>query len=90
MRRGDVPVGENPMNMVRVKGIKKRRHRVLTASEFHSLLEALDGDAALRTMTIVALSFGLRVSECLGLKWKDVGLAPQVAEHRTRGGEADR
>ena len=72
MRRGDVPVGENPMNMVRVKGIKKRRHRVLAVSEFHSLLAALDGDVALRTMTTVALSFGLRISEALGLKWRDV------------------
>jgi integrase len=72
MRRGDVPVGENPMNLVRVKGIKKRRHRVLTATEFHSLLEALGGDASMRTLVIVAMSFGLRISECLGLKWKDV------------------
>ncbi len=72
MRRGDVPVQENPMELVEVKGIKKRRHRVLTAAEFHSLLEALSEDVALRTMVMVAVTFGLRISECLGLKWKDV------------------
>jgi integrase len=74
MKKELVPMGRNPMRLVQIKGIKKkrRRHRVLTAAEFHSLLEALDWDAALRTMVIVALSFGLRISEALGLKWRDV------------------
>ena len=72
MRRGDVPTQRNPMELVKLKKAKKRRRRVLTATEFQSLLEALNGDITLRTLVLVALSFGLRISECLGLKWKDV------------------
>ena len=44
----------------------------LTAEQFQALLDALGDDVCLRTMWIVHLSLGLRISEVLGLKWRDV------------------
>jgi integrase len=44
----------------------------LTAEQFRALLDALGDDVCLRTMCIVHLSLGLRISEVLGLKWCDV------------------
>jgi integrase len=69
-----VPVGRNPMELVRIKGTKKTRTMLkdLTAEQFQALLKVLGEDVCLRTMVLVALSFGLRISEVLGLKWRDV------------------
>src|SRR6266849_9742138 len=74
MWRGDVPTQRNPMELVRIKGANKRlrKPRSLTPEEFHALMEALAGDVCSRTMLLLAVSFGLRISEVLGLKWKDV------------------
>jgi integrase len=54
------------MSLVRVKdGSKRKREpKALSADEFRRMLE--------RTMCIVAMCMGLRVSEVLGLKWCDV------------------
>src|SRR5437660_11055593 len=35
-------------------------------------MEALGDDVCSRTMLLLAVSFGLRISEVLGLKWKDI------------------
>ena len=74
MWRGDVPTQRNPMELVRIKGANKRlrKPRSLIAEEFHALMEALAGDVCSRTMLLLAVSFGLRISEVLGLKWKDI------------------
>jgi integrase len=74
MWRGDIPVGENPMELVSVHGVKKRarKPRILEPEQFQALLTAIGDDLCLRTMVLVALSFGLRISEVLGLKWGDV------------------
>jgi integrase len=58
--------------MVRIKGATKRQRkpRSLTVEEFQSFLAQLDGP--FRTMALVCISFGLRISECLALKWSDV------------------
>ena len=74
MWRGDVPTQRNPMELVTIRGVNKRvrKPRSLTAQQFHALLDALDDDVCLRTMLLLAVSFGLRISEVLGLKWKDV------------------
>jgi len=71
---GDVPIQRNLMELVTIKGATKRvrKPRSLTAEQFQALLKALADDLCLRTMVLVALSFGLRISEVLGLKWKDV------------------
>jgi integrase len=40
--------------------------------QFQKLLESIGNDPCWRTMLLIAVSFGLRISEVLGLKWKDV------------------
>lgn len=74
MWRGEVPVQRNPMELVTVKGatLRTRRPRSLSVEQFQLLLRAVDPDACMRTMLLLAVSFGLRISEVLGLKWKDV------------------
>lgn len=69
---GDVPIQRNPMELVTIKGATKRmkRPRSLTVGEFQQLVEQLD--EPFRTMALVCVCFGLRISECLALKWSDV------------------
>src|SRR5260370_19258765 len=72
MRRELIPHERKPMSMVRVKGCSKRTKlpKVLTIEEFNRLLEKLR--EPYRTMALVALFLGPRVSEIAGLKWNDV------------------
>lgn len=72
MWAGVIPVGRNPVDLVRVKGACKRirQPRSLTVEEFQKLIAQLH--EPFRTMAIVAVSFGLRVSELLALRWSDV------------------
>ena len=72
MWRGDLPVFRNPMELVTIQGSSKRRHepRSLTVEEFQKLLAQLE--EPFRTIALVSVSFGLRISECLALKWQDV------------------
>ena len=74
MWAGHVPNQRNPMELVRVRHASQRvrKPRNLTAEQFRSLLEQLREDDCMRTMVLLAVSFGLRVSEVLGLKWQDV------------------
>ncbi len=74
MWRGDVATQRNPMELVKIKGgaNRVRKQRSLTAAQFHSLLETLRSNACFHTMLLLTVSFGLRISEVLGLKWKDV------------------
>jgi integrase len=74
MWRGDAPTQRNPMELVTIKGATKRvrKPRSLTTEQFQALLGTLGDDLCLRTMLLLAVSFGLRISEVLGLKWKDV------------------
>src|SRR5216684_8434555 len=72
MRWELIPYQFNPMSLVRVKdGSKRMREpRVLSVDEFLQILEHIP--EPFRTMCIVAMCLGLRVSEILGLKWCDV------------------
>lgn len=72
MWRGDVPTQLNPMSLVRVPGASKRtrKPRSLTVEEFQKMLPHLP--EPFRTIALVCACFGLRISECLGLKWGDV------------------
>jgi integrase len=74
MWRGDLPTQRNPMELVSVADASQRMHkpRNLTVEEFQALLETLDNDPCWRTMLLLSVSFGLRISELLGLKWSDV------------------
>jgi len=70
--RGDVSVQRNPMELVTVRDASKRtRHpRSMTVEEFQKLLAELR--EPFRSIALVSVCFGLRISECLALKWSDV------------------
>ena len=74
MWRGDVPIERNPMELVRIETAtaRTREPRVLTVEQFQALLQQFENDLCFRTMILLAVSFGLRISEVLGLKWQDV------------------
>jgi integrase len=72
MWRGDVPTQRNPIELVTVKGATKRKRqpRNLTVDEFRSFAANLS--EPFRTMALLCVCLGLRISECLALKWSDV------------------
>lgn len=72
MWRDDVPVQRNPMQLVRCPGSSKRTHkpRSLTAQEFQRVIAGLR--EPFQTIVLVCACFGLRISECLALKWSDI------------------
>lgn len=74
MWRGSVPTARNPMELVSVHGAtyRVRKSRSLNTDQFQSLLRQFSNDECFRTLVLLAVSFGLRISEVLGLKWKDV------------------
>lgn len=61
---------QNPMELVKVKGISKRlkRREILTIDQFVQIIHQL-GDPY-RTMAILAMATGLRISEILALTWE--------------------
>jgi integrase len=72
MWRGDVPVQRNPIELVTVKGASKRtrKPRSLTVTEFQQLTTQLH--EPFRTIALLCVCFGLRISEALALKWSDI------------------
>lgn len=72
MWRGDVPTARNPMSLVTIPGASKRlrKPRSLTVEEFRKLLGHLEDP--FYTMALTCVCFGLRISECLALRWSDV------------------
>lgn len=62
----------NPMSLVTVKGVSKRKKkaRSLTVEQFQKLSAELREPH--RTIAIVCICFGLRISEALALRWSDV------------------
>jgi integrase len=72
MWRGDVPTQRNPMELVTIRGATKRtkQPRSLTAEEFQGFVRHLG--EPFRTMALLCVCFGLRISEALALKWGDV------------------
>lgn len=70
--RGDVPTQRNPMELVTVKGATKRTHqpRSLTVEEFQQFAAQLS--EPVRTIALLCVCLGLRISECLALRWADV------------------
>jgi integrase len=72
MWRGDVPTQRNPMELVTVKGATKRtqKPRSLTVTEFQKFIVHLG--EPFRTMALLCVCFGLRISEALALRWSDV------------------
>ena len=72
MWRADVPTQRNPMELVTIKGATKRtrKPRSLTVEEFQRFVRHLG--EPFRTMALICVCFGLRISECLALRWSDV------------------
>jgi integrase len=71
MRWELLPYQTNPMGFVRVKDVSKRVRQpaVLTIEQFRQVLEHIP--EPYRTMCVVAGCLGLRISEVLGLQWRD-------------------
>jgi integrase len=70
---GDLPSEQrNPMELVRIQGASKRTHkpRSLTVDEFQKFAEQLA--EPFLTIALLCCCLGLRISECLALKWSDV------------------
>ena len=74
MWSGVIELARNPIELVVVKGATKRvrKPRNLTVEEFQKLVAELH--EPYRTIALICVCFGLRISECLALKWSDVGL----------------
>jgi integrase len=72
MWAGVIELARNPMELVVVKGATKRirKPRNLTSEEFQKLLAHLHEPFG--TIALLCVCFGLRISECLALKWSDV------------------
>ena len=75
--------GENPTKGVRI-GKKRlvRGKRLLTADELRTILASV-GDRA-RFIVLITFGLGLRISEVLGLKWRDVNFDDGVLSIRRR------
>jgi len=62
------------MELVAVRNASKRTQhaRSMSVEEFQKLIAQLNREP-FRTIALVCACFGLRISECLALKWADVG-----------------
>jgi integrase len=67
-----IPMQVNPISLVTVKGASKRRRqpRSLTVEQFQKLSAELREPH--RTIALLCVCFGLRISEALALRWSDV------------------
>lgn len=72
-----LPVQRNPMGLVHVKGISKRAKvpAILEEKQCCALISSLPDPY--RTMVIVAICTGLRVSEVLALRWSRIDFGRQ-------------
>ncbi len=72
MWSGALEISRNPIDLVVVKGATKRTRqpRSLNVDEFRKFVQHLE--EPFRTMALLCVCFGLRISECLALKWSDV------------------
>jgi integrase len=62
----------NPLSLVEIKGGSSRPRRkksIITPAQFQQICDRLD--EPFRTMVVIAMCLGLRVSEILALKWSD-------------------
>jgi len=70
IRYGWLDDGDNPIFAVRQSAKRTRVTEPLEAAEFRALI--LELPHKMRVVGIVAATTGLRISEVLGLKWKDI------------------
>lgn len=69
---GAIQLARNPIELVVVNGVTKRtrKPRSLAVEQFQRLNTELK--EPFRTIALVCVCFGLRISECLALRWSDV------------------
>lgn len=69
---GEIELTRNPIELVVVKGATRRvrKPRSLTVEQFQKLSAELH--EPFRMMALICVCFGLRISECLALRWSDV------------------
>jgi integrase len=74
MFAGWLPITVNPMKLVHIKGVSKRRKvpRSLTVEEFVRIVDQLVIFPVIRVVAIVCGCLGLRISEALALRWYDL------------------
>ena len=72
MCTGALKMERNPMSAFELAGTTKRQKdpRCLTVEEFQRFVAELE--EPFRTIALVCVCLGLRISECLALKWSDV------------------
>ncbi len=72
MWRGHIATQRNPMELVAIRNASKRtrKPRSLTVEEFQRFAQYLG--EPFHIIALVCVCFGLRISECLALKWSDV------------------
>jgi integrase len=72
MWRGDVPPQRNPMSLVDIRGASKRtrKPRSLSIEQAQKFLSNLP--QPFYEIALLCLLLGLRISECLALRWVDV------------------
>jgi integrase len=72
MLTGDMAIARNPIELVTIKGASKRmrKPRNLTVEEFQRLHAELK--QPFNIIALLCVCFGLRISECLALKWGDL------------------
>jgi integrase len=81
-RYGLIPRSEesNPLRFVRCKTTSDYEALILTPPEAFAVLMQLKEPE--RTLTLLAASTGLRISECLGLQWQDVAFPESIISVR--------
>ena len=81
-RYGLIPRNQesNPLRFVRCKTTSEYEAMILTPDQAYAVLLNLQEPE--RTLTLLAASTGLRISECLGLQWQDVSFADAVIQVR--------
>jgi integrase len=72
----------NPMELVKIKGVTRRTRKklIITVEQFHSLLPLLPSHV--RTMVVLAMCTGMRISEILALRWSDIDLERKIISVR--------
>ena len=75
-------LGRNPIELVKVKGVTKREKQIviLTPEQAVAIIGLLKEPYSLMVMTVAAL--GLRLSEMLGLQWKDIDFERKIVTIR--------
>ena len=70
---GLMPAQRNPLSLVEIKGGSsqpRRKKAIITPEQFQQICDRLQ--EPFRTMVVIAMCLGLRVSEILALKWSDL------------------